>query len=308
MKHRKNNQITNFSDYTKKARQELFPSAFELAYRSFIDLGFDKKDKEFFMKNASECVEALRTQCWEEFLIAEIEFTKNVILEIAKTIDYQNTSGVDSVELFLDENIENIYSLCLSNTQSRRSRAGKEFESIIELLLMGLELPFDAQGKLGVALFASKGLGKMLDEVVPGVIQYEIDKRRTILISAKTTLRERWQEVKEEMDRTGAKEMYLATIDEKVSTQVLTQLKTENIVLTTTKAIKKEKYPNETIVISFEELFENCLTNEEYWNKYPFVDETKHELINKYEAQINKYGNKYPYYLAYLEKMIAKLS
>lgn len=308
MKHRKNNQITNFSDYTKKARQELFPSAFELAYRSFIDLGFDKKDKEFFMKNASECVEALRTQCWEEFLIAEIEFTKNVILEIAKTIDYQNTSGVDSVELFLDENIENIYSLCLSNTQSRRSRAGKEFESIIELLLMGLELPFDAQGKLGVALFASKGLGKMLDEVVPGVIQYEIDKRRTILISAKTTLRERWQEVKEEMDRTGAKEMYLATIDENVSTQVLTQLKTENIVLTTTKAIKEERYSNETIVITFEELFDNCETNEEYWDKYPFKSDTKQELISKYESQINKYKGKYSYYVAYLEKMIAKLS
>ena len=308
MKNKESNQNANFQDYTKKARQDLFPSAFELAYRSFMDLGYNKKDKEFFIKNASECVESLRKQCWEEFLIAEMEFTKNVILETAKTIDYKNTSGVESVRLFLDENIENIYSLCLSNTQSRRSRAGKEFESIIELLLMGLELPFDTQGKLGVALFASKGLGKMLDEVVPGVIQYEIDKRRTILISAKTTLRERWQEVKEEMDRTGAKEMCLATIDENVSTQVLTQLKTENIVLTTTKAIKEKRYPNETIVITFEELFDNCETNEEYWDKYPFRDDTKQELISKYESQINKYKGKYPYYVAYLRKMIAKLS
>ena len=308
MKNRKNNQIANFSDYTKKVRQELCPSAFELAYRSFMDLDYDKKDKEFFKKNASECVETLRKQCWEEFLKAEMEFTKNIVLETAKSLDYQNTSGVDSVKLFLGENIENIYSLCLSNTQSRRSRAGKEFESIIELLLMGLELPFDAQGKLGVALFASKGLGKMLDEVVPGVIQYEIDKRRTILISAKTTLRERWQEVKEEMDRTGAKEMYLATIDENVSIQVLTQLKTENIVLTTTKAIKEKRYPNETIVITFEELFDNCEMNEEYWDKYPFKNDTKQELINKYESQINKYKEKYPYYVTYLKKMIAKLS
>ncbi|MDC4182994.1 type II restriction endonuclease [Mycoplasma bradburyae] len=97
---------------------------------------------------------------------------------------------------------EHIYILTLSNTQSRRSRAGNEFEAIIELIFMGPEIPMDSQRNIGKNIFIEKELGKLVDIVSPGVIEYMINKRNTILISAKTTLRERWQEVPEEMMRT----------------------------------------------------------------------------------------------------------
>lgn len=61
----------------------------------------------------------------------------------------------------------------------------------------------------------------MVDTVSPGVTEFEINKRDAVLISAKTTLRERWQEVPEEMGSTGAREMFLATLGEKVSDNVL---------------------------------------------------------------------------------------
>ena len=59
------------------------------------------------------------------------------------------------------------------------------------------------------------------------------------MISAKTTLRERWQEVPEEMGRTGAREMFLATLDTTISSDVLNTLYEANIQVTTTKKIKE---------------------------------------------------------------------
>ncbi|MBR5495540.1 MAG: hypothetical protein IKV71_07950, partial [Psychrobacter sp.] len=75
-------------------------------------------------------------------------------------------------------------------------------------------------------------------------MEFEANKRNTVLISAKTTLRERWQEVPEEMGRTGAKEMFLATLDDTISNEVLNTLYEANINITTTKANKNEIYPH----------------------------------------------------------------
>ena len=120
---------------------------------------------------------------------------------------------IEAITWFVEEFPEHIYALTLSNTQSRRSRAGKEFESTIELILIGAGIPLDSQGNIGKQEFVNKGLGKLVDLVSPGVLEYIVNKRNTVLISAKTTLRERWQEVPEEMGRTGAREMFLATLD-----------------------------------------------------------------------------------------------
>ena len=80
---------------------------------------------------------------------------------------------------------EHIYALTLSNTRSRRSREGKEFESIIELILIGAGIPLDTQGNIGKQEFVNKSLRKLVDLVSPGVLEYIVDKRNTVLISAK---------------------------------------------------------------------------------------------------------------------------
>ena len=83
--------------------------------------------------------------------------------------------------------------------------------------MIGAGIPLDSQGNIGKQEFVNKGLGKLVDLVSPGVLEYIVNKRNTVLISAKTTLRERWQEVPEEMGRTGAREMFLATLDTSIS-------------------------------------------------------------------------------------------
>lgn len=297
------------NDFAKRATQlriDTFPKAFDLAYSSFMDLGYDKMGKSFFVKHASDCVMEMRSQCWKEFLEAEKEYTTSVLVSEAERMDFDGAEGAEAVSMFVSSHVTDIYNLCLSNTQSRRSRAGKEFEAIIEMLMMALELPFDAQGNLGIALFSEKNLGKMVDEVVPGIVQYDINKRKTILISAKTTLRERWQEVSEEMVRTGAKEMYLATLDERITGNTLKQLDQENIVVVVPKDIKMDFYKHSTGVISFEDLFSACSNNQTYWDAYDFAEEERKDILDNYQKQIDSH-ELHPYVVSYLRKMIDRL-
>nr|MCV5142830.1 type II restriction endonuclease [Escherichia coli] len=92
----------------------------------------------------------------------------------------------------------------------------------------------DVQGAIGKSFFQKNQIGKLVDLVMPGVVQYTSNKRNTMLISAKTTLRERWQEVPEEVNRTGIREMYLATLDDSFSEETINILYEANVVVVTT--------------------------------------------------------------------------
>lgn len=281
--------LKEFLETVKKERTARL-SPYELVYKSFLKLGYDKQDKSFFMSNASSIVDALRAACWDNYLPEEELFTsemmKLLIDNSALPLDPQ-----EAIEQYLDSYPTYIYQLCLSNTQSRRSRAGKEFEAIIELLLMGAKIPLDSQGNIGKKAFVDKGLGKLVDVVSPGVVEYVVDKNYTLLISAKTTLRERWQEVPEEMSRTGAREMFLATLDDTISKEVLQTLKEANIRITTTKANKEKNYPNERQVIDFERLLELCENNAQNWNPSQFSNAELTLIEENINSQIQKHNN-----------------
>lgn len=299
---------SEFLERVKKKRRETFPSAFDLAYSSFCTLGFDRESPAFFLSSASQCVERLREECWVEFLKAEDIFTKRILREESEKASYAGLTQHEAVSAFIDKHMPDIYDLCLSNTQSRRSRAGKEFEAIIEMLLIGCDIPYTSQGNIGKNFFTEKGLGKMVDEVIPGTTHYIVNKRKCILISAKTTLRERWQEVAEEMTRTGAKEMYLATLDEKITPPVLKTLSEENIVITTTRNIKEKNYASNVEVIAFEDLLSVCLGLGKYWNTYQFSAEEKEEIISGYKKQYQDSKDKKPYVANYAQEMIRMFS
>lgn len=80
--------------------------------------------------------------------------------------------------------------------------------------MLGADCRMDSQGMLSSGLFQKNDLGKSVDLVAPGVIEYSKRKSKAALVSCKTTLRERWQEVVEEKGRTGAAEVYLVTVDD----------------------------------------------------------------------------------------------
>ncbi|WP_116291383.1 type II restriction endonuclease, partial [Enterobacter hormaechei] len=199
-----------------------------------------------------------------------------------------------------------IYDLALSNTQSRRSRAGKEFESILELLMMGAGIPVDVQGAIGKSFFQKNQIGKLVDLVMPGVVQYTSNKRNTMLISAKTTLRERWQEVPEEVNRTGIREMYLATLDDSFSEETINILYEANVVVVTTIENKNFKYKNNNRVLTFEDMLQSAMELSRKWNNVSYTDSEKEEIQQSILKQIEKYSD-FPYVVNYYRNRLSAL-
>ena len=283
--------LDQFKDIVKKERPAYFLSTFDRAYKAFIELNYDTKDPLFFKNNASQIIENMCAQCWNDFLHEENHFTIEMMKKLIDTNEISNMHPQDAIEWFITNFNEHLYQLSLSNTQSRRSRAGKEFESIIELIILGANINLDCQGNIGKEYFINKNLGKLVDIVTPGVVHYSINKRNTILISAKTTLRERWQEVPEEMGRTGASEMFLATLDENISNDVLNTLYESNIQVTTTKRIKDKYYTNNSRVLTFEELIEICIDASNKWSDFIFTKNQLNTIISILTEQKDKHKN-----------------
>ena len=152
-----------------------------------------------------------------------------------------------------------VYELSLSTTQSRRSRAGKEFEALIEFVLKILEIKFETQAAIGKKRFESTGLGKIVDVIVPGIAEYGNHRQNCAVITAKTTLRERWAEVAEELQRTNVPKIYLLTLDEDISIQTVDLMKQYNITLVMPAKNKDQKFSDNARVLSFEQFFSHDL-------------------------------------------------
>lgn len=299
--------IQNIEDYlelVKKERAAYFKNSFERAYQAFIELGYDKKPEFFFEQNASMIVEQMREQCWEDFLKEERSFTAHMLKMLIDRDIVKNMTPEKAIAWYVETYPDYIYQLNLSNTQSRRSRAGKEFEDIIELILIGAGIPMDSQGNVGKDNFVQKGLGKLVDAVSPGVIEFVENKRNAVLISAKTSLRERWQEVPEEMGRTGAREMFLATLDERISSEVLNTLYEANVQVTTTKAIKNKYYAENGRVLSFEDLVKICGENVKKWNHFAYSAEQVNQAILIIQKQIQKHEQHDFIKKSYLQRLL----
>ena len=247
-------KVEKFKQHVKQSRGSHVLTANELVNKASKSLKLESKTKDYFFANASQVIEDLRLECWNEFLETERNFTREMLLSLIDEDQFKEMKGNEAVTYYVMEFPEEIYALSLSNTQSRRSRAGKEFELIIEKVFKLAGIDVESQGEIAKGFYEENNLSKLVDLIVPSAEQFQIDKRKCLFITAKTTLRERWQEIPEEMSRTGIKEAYLATLDKNISDNVEKLLYEGNIVITTTKNIKEKCYPNNERIITFEDL------------------------------------------------------
>lgn len=237
--------------------------------------------------NVSEVVSILRERTFEEFLKNEAEFNKIIITELCNNL---NTPKI-IIEAVISKNLPSlqgekieqtikricgeyaghispyIYSISLSNTQSRRSRAGKTFEAIIYKLYEIYGYSYVSQGKIGKKNFTERGLGKMVDSLLPHIEAFEQRRDKVVIGTMKTTLRERWQEVVEEVSRTSLPKIYLLTIDENIAESKAQQMGKHNIVFVVPLWVKNQpkliKYGN---IISFEDYFKEEIPDVlKYW-------------------------------------------
>lgn len=238
-------------------------------------------------KRVSKSISELREIVWQEYLKDEIEF--NVILmkdlyTILETPKKILDSLLDNkiTELNGSELIENVKKLCgeyagrvfpyiykisLSNTNSRRSRAGKTFEAIIYNVYDVLGYSFDSQSKVGRKTFSELGLGKKVDSILPNITCYEKRRNKTIIGTMKTSLRERWQEVAEEIERTKIPEIHLLTADEDISRSKAQEMANHNIVIVAYDWVANSESLNSMKnIISFEKyIFEEIPSIISFW-------------------------------------------
>lgn len=248
--------ISEFKNIIKSNRGTMIPRSDVLLNLVMKESPYNEKDSSFFLENANEILFYLRKECWEKYQLLEKELDKvlmgTLIKEDPSIMKYFSQQGDEAVLTvedvqdilanFLDHHGSHLFELSKSHTNSRRSRAGNEFEFIMETILTRCGIMFDNQGVIGSKLFNTERLGKLVDFVIPGVVEYNTERRKCALVSMKTTLRERWQEVPEEMKRTGAQEMFLLTLDKEISSNTVESLSSHNITLVVPDCLKAEKY------------------------------------------------------------------
>ena len=135
----------------------------------------------------------------------------------------------------------------LSAAQTRKSRAGLSFEHHVGRLFKDGRIRHEAQAVFG---------GRRPDFVLPDVKELNI-KGDAVIVSLKTTLRERWKQLALEKPF-GA--IFLATVDDRVSGEAITEMDKNSITLIVQESLKKAKepaYAGYDNVITFRQFFDD---------------------------------------------------
>lgn len=171
-------------------------------------------------------------------------------VEVAKVLAQHDRSATAAVRGFASLN-----SIFLSASQQRKSRAGKSFETHLAAMLQAGGVRFEAQAILGQ---------RRPDFVLPDQATVALNTQRrhedAAILSAKTTLRERWKQITHERFNCA---IFLATVDDRVSKEALADLQKAEITLVVPESLKMKTneslYYHDTNVISFREFFDEEL-------------------------------------------------
>ena len=186
----------------------------------------------------------------------ELEFPGDAVREISRKIEWElfrefqrRERGVELVRIVLgDDSIRldmkgivrrlvdatgAVDRLMLSASQQRKSRAGYSFEHHIEAMLEAGGIPFAKQ----VVMDAKKRPDFVLPSLAHLKKPYE-GAQRGLILSAKTTLRERWKQVQREM---GGSDLFLATVDESIAANAIEDMASMGINLIVPESLKKSK-------------------------------------------------------------------
>ncbi len=230
-------------------------------------------------KDVSRFINELRNTLWEIYIKDEARFHRKVIAHLISTSkdpsdilskmlsrevdphlheldnkDLRTTLFANLIGDYSGRIMPYLYNLSLSTTNSRRSRAGQTFEAVIDFIMQQYGYPYNSQATLGKAYFHKHGLGKIVDGIIPGPAEYSDNRSKCMIITMKTTLRERWQEVVEEMQRTQIPSIYLLTLDYGISESMLSTVKQHNITIVDYDDVVAN-FSGHSNIISYSQLF-----------------------------------------------------
>lgn len=165
------------------------------------------------------------------------------------------TSGGTDIVSSVVRGFPDLDATFLSASQHRKSRAGRSFEQHIARLLRDGRIAFEEQAVTG---------GRRPDFVLPSLVVLKAKKRtfeEAMVLSAKTTLRERWKQVTMEKFNCA---LFLATVDDRVSSTAIDDMSNQGIHLVVPESLKKSKdtcYKEKTNVITFREFFDEEISS-----------------------------------------------
>ncbi len=146
-------------------------------------------------------------------------------------------------------------SIFLSASQQRKSRSGTSFENHLAVLLKAGGVKHEAQAVLGQ---------RRPDFVLPSrqvvSLRSQRDYYDAAILSAKTTLRERWKQITHERFNCA---IFLATVDDRISKETLGEIRDAGITLLVPESMKSRSsesfYWEDPNVISFRTFFDEEL-------------------------------------------------
>ncbi len=211
-----------------------------------------KSNPEAFIMNT-------RTLLWADYQQIEQQFFEVVLGHHAEwglampNQSVAESTSTDQIATYMAGGMPQLYELALSTTNSRRSRAGSEFKFIICHLLDALVIPYVSEAQIGTQRDKLE-LGKNVDVLIPNADQYLRDRTSCVLLSLKTSLRERWQQVAEEAQRTKAGLVCLLTLDN-VGQATWSTMSQSNIQLIVPQQVKETTFHEDDRVLSINEYF-----------------------------------------------------
>jgi hypothetical protein len=203
-------------------------------------------DTDWIKRNFSRLVEEIQLSAYHVYQQAEQPAAARAIKDVFAPM-LPASATADDLFMLIHTNFRALDRFFLSLTQSRRNRAGKAFEILINVLFSKLSYPYSSQPIIN----------GQPDFLLPSVDHYKANAMDCIIFTVKRTLRERWRQIVTE----GAlrSNVFLATIDEKVSEGDLQQMLKNRIYLVVPERVKTRYYVAASNVISFETFFEQQL-------------------------------------------------
>lgn len=236
---------------TLVAKYSKLPDPLVLADEARLDFLRSVRSKTFNPWDIKKPGDALmRVSRDIEFSIYRRHELRMRAVEVARVLAQHDRSATAAVRGFASLN-----SIFLSASQQRKSRAGKSFETHLAAMLQAGGVRFEAQAILGQ---------RRPDFVLPDQATVALDTQRryedAAILSAKTTLRERWKQITHERFNCA---IFLATVDDRVSKEALADLQKAEITLVVPESLKMKTneslYYHDTNVISFREFFDEEL-------------------------------------------------
>lgn len=225
-----------------------------LARKAFLNKYKLEKIDPFALPNPGDVLrEISRSIEWELFREFQRKERSVELIRVVLGNKPVEITTTDVIRRLIDE-LPAIDAVMLSASQQRKSRAGYSYEHHIEAMLADGGIPFEKQ-----MIVEAK---KRPDFILPSLKFMDSGKpgaETGLILSAKTTLRERWKQVEREK---GKRNLYLTTVDENIAGNAIGDMASIGVHLVVPESLKTSKeteYEGHKNVLSFREFCDNVV-------------------------------------------------